>query len=87
MANTKSAEKRNRQNLLQNERNRAFRSRMKTAIKKLRSAIEANNATLAKELTPATFKVIDETAQKHVIHDNAASRYKSRLALAINALG
>lgn len=87
MANTKSAEKRHRQSLLQNERNRAFRSRMKTAIKKLRSAIDAKDAAAAKELIPATFKVIDETAQKNVIHDNAASRYKSRLALAVNHLG
>lgn len=87
MANTKSAEKRHRQSLLQNERNRAGRSRMRTAIKRLRAAIATKDASLAKELIPTTFKVIDETAQKNVIHDNAASRYKSRLALAVNALG
>lgn len=86
MANTKSAEKRNRQNIERNERNRAGRSRMRTAIKKLRSAVQAGNTTEAKALLPATLQVIDETAQKAVIHANAAARYKSRLAQAVNAL-
>lgn len=87
MANTKSAEKRNRQSLKRNERNRALRSRMRTAVKKLRAAIAGGEATQARELLTTTLGVVDATAQKGVIHRNAAARTKSRLTLAVNALG
>jgi small subunit ribosomal protein S20 len=86
MANTKSAEKRNRQNVQQRERNRAHRSRLRTAIKKLRTAIASGAAAEAREILPGTLSVIDATAQKKVIHDNAAARYKSRLATQVAAL-
>ena len=87
MANTKSAEKRIRQNEENRKRNRKYRSRMRTAIKRLRAAIDKGDAEKAKELLPATVKVIDVTAQKNVIHRNAAGRYKSRLTQAVQALG
>ena len=86
MANTKSAEKRNRQNEQRNLRNRAHRSRLRTAIKKLRSAVATGDAALAQQLLPDTLSVIDKVAQKGVIHDNTASRYKSRLASQVAAL-
>lgn len=86
MANTKSAEKRNRQNEKQRERNRAHRSSLRTAIKKLRTALASGDAGQAKALLPATLGIIDSTAQKGVIHDNTASRYKSRLASQVAAL-
>jgi small subunit ribosomal protein S20 len=86
MANTKSAEKRNRQNQEQRVRNRSGRSRMRTAIKQLRSAVEAGEAEKARELLPETIRVIDRTAQKGVIHENAAARTKSRLSRAVNGL-
>jgi small subunit ribosomal protein S20 len=79
MANTKSAEKRNRQNSQARDRNRAQRSRLRTAIKRLRGALASGDAAKAAELLPATLSVIDATAQKKVIHANTASRYKSRL--------
>jgi small subunit ribosomal protein S20 len=87
MANNKSAEKRNLQTLVRNERNRAVRSTLRTAIKKLRAAVEAGDADAAKTLLPETISVIDVTARKNVIHDNTASRYKSRLSRAVAALG
>jgi small subunit ribosomal protein S20 len=87
MANTKSAEKRNRQNLKQRERNRAHRSRLRTAIKSLRSAMASGDAAKANELLPVTLGVIDKTAQKKIIHANTASRYKSRLAKRVAAVG
>jgi small subunit ribosomal protein S20 len=87
MANTKSAEKRNRQNLKQRERNRAHRSRLRTAIKSLRSAVASGDAAKANELLPVTLGVIDKIAQKKVIHTNTASRYKSRLAKRVAAIG
>jgi len=86
MANTKSAEKRNRQSEERNVRNRAHRSRLKTAVKKLRTALASGDADLAKELLPGTLSVIDKIAQKGVIHDNAAARTKSRLASQVAAL-
>jgi len=87
MANTKSAEKRNRQNVQARERNRAHRSTLRTAVKKLRAAVASGDAAQAKELLPATLSVIDKTAQKKVIHANTASRYKSRLAQKVAGLG
>ncbi len=87
MANTKSAEKRNRQNIQARERNRAHRSSLRTAIKKLRTAVASGDAAQAKEVLSETLSVIDKTAQKRVIHSNTASRYKSRLAHKVAALG
>lgn len=80
MANTKSAEKRHRQNLKQRANNRAHRSRLRTAIKGLRAAVAGGDAAAAEALLPKTLSVIDKIAQKKVIHPNAASRTKSRLA-------
>lgn len=86
MANNKSAEKRDRQSKQRRSRNRVARSQMKTAIKKLRSAVTAADSKQAAELLPATMKVIDQTARKSVVHPKTASRYKSRLAKAVNAI-
>ncbi len=86
MANTKSAEKRHRQNLEQRARNRGHRSRLRTAIKNLRTAMQSGDAAKAREILPQTLSVIDKIAQKGVIHKNAASRYKSRLAKRIASL-
>lgn len=86
MANTKSAEKRIRQNAAARERNRAHRSRLRTAIKRLRTAVAAGDAEQAAGLLTTTLSVIDATAQKRVIHPNTASRYKSRLASQVQGL-
>jgi small subunit ribosomal protein S20 len=86
MANTKSAEKRNRQNIVQRERNRGHRSRLRTAIKRLRTAIASGDAGKAQEALPETLSVIDKIAQKRIIHANAAARYKSRLVKRVAAL-
>lgn len=86
MANIKSAEKRILQNERRRERNRNFRSRMRTAVKRLRTAVESGDSAQAQELLPQTLRVIDETAQKGVIHRNTAARHKSRLTRAVNGL-
>lgn len=86
MANTKSAEKRHRQNLEQRARNRGHRSRLRTAIKNLRTVMQSGDAAKAREILPQTLSVIDKIAQKGVIHPNAASRYKSRLAKRVATL-
>jgi len=87
MANTKSAEKRIRQAEKRRTRNRYHRSKMRTAIKQLRALIDEGNSSEAQASLPPTLGLIDSTAQKGVIHRNAAARTKSRLTLAVNNLG
>jgi len=82
MANTKSAKKRAAKSQLQRAKNRTARSTMRTAVKKLRKAAEAGDATAVTTLLPAAMKIVDSTAQKGIIHKNAAARTKSRLAAA-----
>ncbi|MEM8960837.1 MAG: 30S ribosomal protein S20 [Acidobacteriota bacterium] len=86
MANNKSAEKRIRQNERRRDRNRSYRSRMRTTIKKLRAAIESGDADNARGLLASTVSIIDKTAQKGVIHANTAARFKSRLTKQVDAL-
>jgi small subunit ribosomal protein S20 len=68
-------------------RNRNNLSQLKTQLKKLRSVIAEGNADAATKLLPATEAEIDKAAKKGVVHDNAAARYKSRLARKVSALG
>jgi small subunit ribosomal protein S20 len=68
-------------------RNRKNLSQLKTQLKKLRAAIAEGNAEAATKLLPATEGEIDKAAKKGVVHDNAASRYKSRLARKVSVLG
>ncbi len=86
MANTKSAAKRVRQDTTRRERNRAGKSMMRTAVKKLRSTVEAGDADKAKELLPETLRLVDMTAQKGSIHANTAARTKARLTRAVQNL-
>ena len=76
MANIKSAEKRIHQSELRRNRNRAVRSRLRSAIKGYRQAADDRKAASL----PATVAEIDRAVKKGVIHRNAAARYKSRLA-------
>ncbi len=86
MANNPSTEKRIRQAETNRERNRSLKGRMRTSVKTLRKAIEANDKDRAAELLPGTLSLIDSTAQKGVIHANAAARTKSRLTQAVAKL-
>ncbi len=86
MANHKSALKRHRQEIDRRQRNRNHRTRMRSAVKKLRQALETGDAESAQKLLPATLAVLDHTAKLGAIHDKAAARTKSRLARALNRL-
>jgi len=86
MANTAQARKRARQAVAHNKHNSSLRSMMRTAIKRVRQAIEAGDKTAAHEVFRKTSSVIDRVADKNVIHKNKAARHKSRLSAAINAL-
>lgn len=80
MPNHKSAKKRVRQTEKRNAVNRNNRSRLRTAIKKLRLSIGENNATETVALLPATMSIIDKMVNKGVLHSNTADRYKARLS-------
>jgi len=82
-----SALKRMRQSQKRRARNRTNLSQLKTQVKRLRAAIAEGNAEAAQKLLPATVGEIDKAAKKGVVHDNAASRYKSRLSRKVSALG
>ena len=86
MANIKSAEKRSRQSVIRNTRNRSIRSKMRGAVKTLRAAVESGDKAKARELLLPTLSLVDATAQKGVIHRNAAARTKSRLTRAVSKL-
>ncbi len=86
MPNIKSAEKRVRKSLKQQDRNKAARSRMRTAIKTLRQNVASGDGEAAREMLPKAVSIIDGTARKGIIHRNAAARTNSRLTKAVNAL-
>ena len=86
MANIKSAKKRILVNQTKAERNKAIKSSVKTAVKKVRVAIEAQDKEAAKaELTAAT-KTIEMAASKGVYHKNNVARKISRLSKAVNGM-
>ena len=86
MANHKSAEKRVRQNVKRNEINRSNRSKLRTQIKKLRSALVATDKKQSDELLNPTVSLIDKAVNKGLIHRNTAARYKSRLTKHVSEL-
>ncbi len=85
MANIKSAQKNIRKSASAAKRNRAVRSRVKTAAKAARAAIASGKTDDVKAVTPACASVFDKAAKSGVIHKNKAARMKSRLAKAQNA--
>ena len=86
MANHKSAEKRVRQNVKRNAINRSNRSKLRTQIKKLRSALGQSDQAVSTELLNPTVSLIDKMVNKGIIHRNTAARYKSRLTKHVSEL-
>jgi small subunit ribosomal protein S20 len=80
-----SALKAHKQSLKNREHNRQFRSRLRSALKSIRTAVDGNDLTGAKNALKQTISLIDRMASKGIIHRNAAGRYKSRLATRIAA--
>jgi small subunit ribosomal protein S20 len=80
-----SAVKAHRQSLVNRERNRQYRSRLRGALRSMRSAIEGNDLSGVKQSLQQTISLIDKMAAKRVIHRNAAARYKSRLDARVRA--
>ncbi|MDE5907600.1 MAG: 30S ribosomal protein S20 [Lachnospiraceae bacterium] len=86
MANIKSAKKRILVNRTKAERNKAIKSGVKTAVKKVNAAIEAKDKDAAAKALVAATATIDKAATKGVYHKNTASRKVSRLAQAVNKM-
>jgi small subunit ribosomal protein S20 len=84
LANTASSEKRNRQTQKRRDRNVAVRSSVKTAVKKLREALDNGDTAAVKKALPVAEKALASAASKGVLHKNAASRRISRLAHAVS---
>jgi small subunit ribosomal protein S20 len=84
VANIKSQIKRNKQNLVRHERNKAVRSELKSRAKSAVAAAETG-ADDADERLRLAMKRIDTAAAKGVIHKNQAARRKSRLVARVKA--
>jgi small subunit ribosomal protein S20 len=84
MANIKSQIKRNKQNERAHQRNKAVRTSLKTASKKVRSAVAEGNGDTAVQLSREASRALDKAASKGMMHKRTAARHKSRLAKAAN---
>ena len=84
MANIKSAMKRAEITQVRTKRNAAYKSMMKTAIRRFENALKAGDLEEAGVLLIKASRMIDKVETKGVIHKNTASRKKSRLAKALN---
>jgi len=86
MPNTKSAQKRLRQNVANRQRNRSVKRAVRTQCRKVREAIKAGDAEQAENEFRLAAKKLDRAGARNIIHRNAAARVKSRLSAKIKAL-
>lgn len=86
MANIKSAEKRNRQNVVRYERNHARVSRIRTFVRKVEEALTGGDKAVAAEALKAAQPELQRGVTKGVIRKKTASRKISRLAARVKAL-
>ena len=86
MANIKSHIKRVKTNAARTERNRAYKSELRTWIRKVRTAADAGDAEAAQAALVTAGKKLDKAVSKGVIHANQAANKKSALAKRVNSL-
>ena len=86
MANIKSAKKRILVAETRAARNKAIRSKVKTAVKKVEAAVAAKDVETAKAALLEATSVIDKAESKGIYHKNNASRKVSRLSKAVNSI-
>ncbi|WP_079530331.1 MULTISPECIES: 30S ribosomal protein S20 [Halobacillus] len=85
MPNIKSAKKRVRVNDDARSLNAAFKSDMRTAIKRVEKLVESNDTDNAKQALTTAVKKIDKAVQRGALHKNNGNRKKSRLSKLVNA--
>jgi len=86
MANHFSALKRARQTEKRTTRNRQNTSSLRTSLRSMRESLEKGDKAAASQTYRETVSALDKAIQKGVLHENTASRYKSRLSARLNAL-
>jgi len=86
MANIKSQIKRNRTSEAARLRNKAQKSAVRTAIKKVKVAVEAKDLKAAEAALVEANKLIDKTVSDGVQHKNTASRQKSEVSKLVNSI-
>ena len=85
MASHESAVKAHRQNLVKREANRQYRTRLRGALRAIRTAIDSGDPAKVKDALRDTISLVDKMASKGVIHKNTAGRYKSRLSSRVSS--
>lgn len=86
MANHVSSLKRARQTVKRTAVNRANRSKLRGSLRAMREALAGNDVAAARTQYSRTTSLLDKSVQKGILHDNTASRYKSRLNARLKAL-
>ena len=86
MANIKSAKKRILVSQVKAERNKAIKSGVKTAIKKVYAAVDANDQAAAKEALVNATSAMDKACAKGVYHENTVARKVSRMSATVNKM-
>ena len=86
MANHLSALKRARQTERRTTRNRANTSALRTQLRELRETIAKGDKATAEQMYRKTVSALDKAIQKGTLHENTASRYKSRLGTRVCAM-
>lgn len=86
MANIKSAKKRILVDRRNAERNKAIKSKIKTAVKGVDAAIAAGDKDAASKALTTAISEINRAASKGVFHKKTASRKISRITIAVNKI-
>ena len=86
MANIKSQKKRIKTNEKARLRNRAAKAELKTAVRRVREAVEAQDATAANEAAHKACRLLDRAVSKGIIHKNQAANRKSGVMALVNSL-
>jgi small subunit ribosomal protein S20 len=84
VASHESALKAHRQNVRRREHNRQLRTRLRSALRDIRTAIDGGDPAKVKDALRDTISLVDKMAGKGLIHRNTAGRYKSRLAARVS---
>jgi small subunit ribosomal protein S20 len=87
VANIKSQKKRVLTNEKAHQRNRAGKSELKTAIKKVHTAVEAGDSAAARAAALEASTLLDRAASKGIIHKSQAANRKSGIMKAANGVG
>ena len=86
MANIKSAQKRMLVTETKTARNKAIKSKVKTYVKKVETAVEKKDVEAAKVALKEAISVINKAGSKGVYHKNTCARKISRLTNAVNEI-